>query len=688
MAEHNFHPQYRPDIDGLRALAILSVVAYHAFPHYAPGGFIGVDIFFVISGYLISLIIFRSLLNNDFSFAEFYAHRIKRIFPALILVTATCYAFGWFSLLPDEFKQLGKHIAAGVGFVQNFVLWTEAGYFDVASELKPLMHLWSLAIEEQFYLIFPFLVWVAWKARLNVLTGVIALGVISFVLNKKGIGQDAIKTFFAPQTRFWELMSGSVLAYVYGFRAWRPSLTSWIHAGIFNRLFFREVPVEQDRELLLSNILSCLGLVLIIYSIVIYNHTMPYPGIRAVTPVLGAVFLILAGPHAWVNRKILSCKVVVWVGLISYPLYLWHWPLLSFARIIDSETPSRSIRIAAVVISFLLAALTYYLIEKRIRYGRSTRGKVALLSVLTVLIGYVGYNAYSRDGLAFRVKDYAKISQGIGDWSHPKGLTPKVFSDTNIYLNSTSSPEIFLFGDSHIEQYGPRVVELTKRGGIKSVAFMTRGGCPPVPFVYEEKYKNCLYFVDKFWQYLEHTPSIKTIVISACFNCYLVKSSEPQEVPIDAPRYFFKKNSIFEYFRNGNGKDLALQEFVNFANEIVLKGYELYVLLDNPLDERFDPKKIIGSGRGGRPVFLTASKESYLISFSRNPKQVALEDDLIKRLHGTGAVVVDSAEIICPKNICSSLDASGRPIYKDSDHIRPFFVTEKMNILDNILKRK
>ena len=685
MTAHNFHPKYRPDIDGLRALAILPVVAYHAFPRYAPGGFIGVDIFFVISGYLISLIIFRSLINNDFSFAEFYAHRIKRIFPALILVASTCYAVGWFALLPDEFKQLGKHIAAGMGFVQNFVLWKEAGYFDVASELKPLMHLWSLAVEEQFYLIFPLLVWAAWKARLNVLTGVILLGVISFVLNQKGIGKDAVKTFFAPQTRFWELMAGSVLAYVYGFRAWRPSFTRWIHAGIFNRLFFREVPAEQDRGLLLSSILSFLGLALIVYSISKYNHTMPYPGGRAVAPVLGAVLLILAGPQAWVNRQVLSRKVVVWVGLISYPLYLWHWPLLSFARIVESETPSRNIRIAAVAISFVLAALTYYLIEKRVRYGRSTWRKVAVLSVLAVSVGYVGYNTFARDGLAFRVKDYAQISQGIGDWSYPKGLDSKAFGHINVYLNSASNPEIFLFGDSHIEQYGPRVVELTKRGNTKSAAFMTSGGCPPVPFVYEDQHNNCLGLVDKFWQFLEKTPSITTVVISGCFNCYFINQSEPPTHPSDTYRYYFKRNSIVEHFRGGNGRDLAIQEFVNFANQIIAKGYVLYIVMDNPLDERFDPTNAVRSETGGRPVFLTAGKGNYSSLFSRNSKQVILEENLKTRLSNTGAVIIDSANIICPENICSPLDKSGRPIYKDSNHMRPFFVIESMNILDEVL---
>lgn len=521
MAEHNFHPKYRPDIDGLRALAILPVVAYHAFPRYAPGGFIGVDIFFVISGYLISLIIFRSLLNNDFSFAEFYAHRIKRIFPALILVTTTCYAVGWFALLPDEFKQLGKHIASGMGFVQNFILWKEAGYFDVASELKPLMHLWSLAVEEQFYLIFPLLVWAAWKARLNVLTGVIVLGVISFILNLKGIDKDTIKTFFAPQTRFWELMAGSVLAYVYGFRVWRPSFTRWIHAGIFNRLFFREVPEEKDRSVLLSSILSFLGLALIVYSIAKYNHTMPYPGFRAVAPVLGAVLLILAGPHAWVNRQILSRKVVVWVGLISYPLYLWHWPLLSFARIVESETPSRNIRIAAVVISFVLAALTYYLIEKRVRYGRSTWRKVVVLSVLAVLVGYVGYNAYARDGLKFR--DAAKVAE-LNKFDYPyknkcDSITGEVYGDDwcNTAPMDHATPNALLIGDSVSNVYSEMLKEFARSHNEFSPIQIGRGQCPML-LDYGPEY--CKKVTGAAIEFASNNPAIRTVVLGSNWPAY------------------------------------------------------------------------------------------------------------------------------------------------------------------------
>lgn len=216
------HPKYRPDIDGLRAIAVLSVVAFHAFPNYLKGGFIGVDIFFVISGFLISTIIFENLDKGTFSFSEFYARRIKRIFPSLLLVLVTSYTFGWFVLLSDEYTQLGKHIAAGAGFVSNFALWSESGYFDNSTDTKPLLHLWSLGIEEQFYIIWPPLLYVAWKRKFNLLTLVILVAFISFLLNLKGVKHDSTATFYAPQTRFWELLCGNILAWFYLYKkgAW------------------------------------------------------------------------------------------------------------------------------------------------------------------------------------------------------------------------------------------------------------------------------------------------------------------------------------------------------------------------------------------------------------------------------------------------------------------------------------
>ena len=206
--------QYRPDIDGLRAIAVLAVVAYHAFPAVFKGGFIGVDIFFVISGYLISTILFVDFSKGSFSFSNFYSRRIRRIFPVLILVLFSCFIFGWFVLTAEEYRQLGKHIAAGAGFISNITFWNEAGYFDNAADTKPLLHLWSLGIEEQFYIIWPLILWIVWKSRFSLPGLIILVGTTSFFLNMFGVNHDLVSTFYSPQTRFWELLSGSLLAWV------------------------------------------------------------------------------------------------------------------------------------------------------------------------------------------------------------------------------------------------------------------------------------------------------------------------------------------------------------------------------------------------------------------------------------------------------------------------------------------
>jgi peptidoglycan/LPS O-acetylase OafA/YrhL len=212
--DHNLRPNYRPDIDGLRAVAILSVVAFHLSPDLLRGGFLGVDVFFVISGFLISTIIFKSLANDGFSFLEFYAHRIRRIFPGLVLVIAFCLFVGWHALLPTEFVLLGKHVIASTLFTENFRLWREAGYFDISTSLKPLMHLWSLAIEEQFYLAFPLILWVGWRLRLNLFAIVAAIFAASFAFYLNDVDHQPIAAFFSPKSRFWELMAGAILAYV------------------------------------------------------------------------------------------------------------------------------------------------------------------------------------------------------------------------------------------------------------------------------------------------------------------------------------------------------------------------------------------------------------------------------------------------------------------------------------------
>ena len=296
-AKANAHPVYRPDIDGLRAVAVLLVVISHALPGVLPGGFVGVDIFFVISGYLISSIIFGTLKHGDFSFMDFYAHRIRRIFPALILVLASAYIFGWFTLLPSEAQQLGKHIVSAAGFVLNMVLQKEAGYFDTGTEFKPLMHLWSLAIEEQFYLVYPLLIWCAWKLGWNILRVVVAIAVMSFVLNVLWVEIDITQTYFSPLTRFWELLAGAVLAHRKTFGrsetgdGLKPRISQWFHS---------KIPFSSRSQQARADLLAICGLALILASVAVIDERRVAAS-RPLNESNGGVFA-LQGIDPWIKR--------------------------------------------------------------------------------------------------------------------------------------------------------------------------------------------------------------------------------------------------------------------------------------------------------------------------------------------------------------------------------------------------
>lgn len=468
--KHNLtHPIYRADIDGLRAIAILSVVGFHAFPEWIKGGFVGVDIFFVISGFLISSIIFGNLEKNSFSYFDFYVRRVKRIFPALILVLTTSYIVGWYWLLPDEFKQLGKHIAAGAGFISNLVLWSEVGYFDNASDTKPLLHLWSLGVEEQFYIFWPLLLGVVWKFRLNFLAITILIAVVSFSVNVFTVTSNPVAAFYSPLSRFWELMIGGVLAYL------------TLHKS-------QNLPKQTNSQ-------PILGVMLIAIAILSVDKGSVFPGWWALLPVLGAFLVISAQPTVWVNRYLLGNRVLVSIGLISYPLYLWHWAILAFLRINESGMPSLEDRVIAIVASFFLAWLTYWAVEKPVRYKAKGNVVSIALCLLLTLIGFVGFNAFQRGGLSFRLM---QISPGV------MGVKPDKVKDWRLdqcFLNVDSDrfakncmedkkPLIFLWGDSHAAALYPGLKQWQDEYHY-GIAQYTSAACKPMMGKWFAEQKNC-----------------------------------------------------------------------------------------------------------------------------------------------------------------------------------------------------
>jgi peptidoglycan/LPS O-acetylase OafA/YrhL len=366
---------YRPDIDGLRAVAILGVVAFHVSPKLLPGGFVGVDIFLVISGFLISGIILANLDRGTFSLVDFYSRRIRRIFPALIVVLVTVLAIGWLTLLAGEYRYLGKHIVAGGAFVSNLVLFKESGYFDSASETKPLLHLWSLAVEEQFYICWPLMLSVVWSKRLDfrILLGTIAIA--SFIINIHLTHTDASAAFYSPLARFWELMIGGILAY------------TTLHQPELLRRF--------------PNIQSLAGFALIAFAYGFIERDLQFPGWWALLPTVGAALIICAGSTAAPNRILLSNRAVVFIGLISYPLYLWHWPLLSLSQIIMPKTPAVAVKVA-VAAAFALAWLTYRFIDRPVRRMPMTPIMPAALAICMAAVCAVGFAVQLRGGFPNR----------------------------------------------------------------------------------------------------------------------------------------------------------------------------------------------------------------------------------------------------------------------------------------------
>lgn len=447
------HLSYRRDIDGLRAVAVLAVLVFHAFPRYLPGGFVGVDVFFVISGFLISKVILTNLERGTFTIGDFYSRRVRRIFPALLLVLVACLAFGWKTMLAEDLMQLAKHVFGGATFSSNLVLWQEAGYFDKASEAKPLLHLWSLGIEEQFYVAWPLLLWAAWKWRVSPAMLIAVTAVASFVLNVAEIRHHPTSTFYSPLSRAWELLMGAALAY-------RPvSLTT----------------VQRSAA-------SVVGIALIVFAAFALKSSSRFPGWWALLPSAGACLIIAAGPGAWANRAILSRSVMVGIGLISFPLYLWHWPLLALGRdLVETDLG----RVGLLLASGLLAWATFALVEKPLRFGGRSTLKAYALGGLMLVLACVAGTIYQGVGYPSRYPEFIQNATQYDLDGYRSGIRwRKCFMDNGQSatplpaecIEQGRKPLLMLWGDSGAASLYPGFRGLE---GYR-VAQVTTSLCPPL----------------------------------------------------------------------------------------------------------------------------------------------------------------------------------------------------------------
>jgi peptidoglycan/LPS O-acetylase OafA/YrhL len=639
--------KYRPDIDGLRAVAVLSVILFHAFPKLLPGGYAGVDIFFVISGYLITGILLKELNVGTFSFARFYARRVRRIFPAMIAMIIPLIIYCRMVLFPDEFYKFGRIVAGSSLFVQNFLFWRDSGYFDIAALSKPLLHLWSLAVEEQFYMILPPLLLLFYRKALPMRHLLWGLFVASLIANLVMSYQNRVSDFFLTPYRMWEFLSGSILA-------------EWQSRNTVNG---ENAPVRQ------AGFYGLFGVVLLVISFSLLSERQPYPGWRAMIPVAGSMLIMISGMKSWFNARILAHPTMVWIGLISYPLYLFHWPPLSILHLIKGDHADVAMICGALGVSFVLAIVTYQLIEKPIRFSRSKWTVPGLVATHT-LIGLIGFLAW---GGVIR-PDYntilEKFNVAIDDFKISKGLDQK--GEIQIFTKTAGGcgNQTLFFGDSHILHYSARILDRVRshpKSG-RGCIFITSPGVMPVEGVVNDKFLAYKLLLPEFWKTVDSDQRIDRIVIGANWaGVYFSKDSE----------YTIKGIPL----NQSAGEDCALTELTRMIRELVRRGIKVYVILNEPFGRELDPKQYYKRNFSAN----FAKSSEVLTEKSFRSSVYELNRKIISRASAAGAIIIDPTSQFVMNGNCIVENEDG-PIRSDSNHLRPTYVRKYVTYLDGLIE--
>jgi peptidoglycan/LPS O-acetylase OafA/YrhL len=666
---------YRPDIDGLRALAVGLVVSYHAFPEFRGGGFIGVDVFFVISGYLITQIILVGLQAETFSLSVFYQRRVRRIVPALLVVLAACTLFGWFALFPDELQALGKSISWCASFLANmFFAKGGSGYFDKSAPLLPLLHLWSLGVEEQFYFGWPVLLMLT--ARHGVTMRVlIVVTAASLAISIWGIWHAPLQYFYLPASRAWELAVGGMLA------AWRLAIARTAGADALSNRGLGRYAAQAG---------SLAGMALIAAVAVFFNADKAPAAIASVISSAGAALLIWAGPLAPVNRHFLSSQPMIFVGRISYPLYLWHWPLLSFTQIILGHAPPPALTAGVIVVAFATAYATSRWVEAPIRYGKSGRKAVPALLAGLALLALAGAALGARwipgrlSGPAVTAWDDA-----VGDWHYSdgpnSGRRPEFLTRT---VTGRAGRKALFIGDSHIQQYWPRVTHVveTQADSARSATLATYYQCPPLPGINSvSRGRDCAGFFDYAMQ-LALQPDVDTVVFGAFWEKYLLGEYLLQGGA--QPVYRVADHTRTPLQLDSAGAQIVFAQFRNAIAKLVSSGRRVFIILSNPTSPLFDPASMLPpearlslhipaslSLAGGRRVD-AGPYESFAAPLMDRLRNIAAQ---------TGARAVDPRATLCTGVVCAATGDDGLPLYVDSNHLRARYTREQASFIDEML---
>ena len=656
---------HRRDIDGLRALAALSVVASHTVPRIVLGGGAGVDMFFVLSGFLISGIILRALVRDEFSFATFYARRIRRIFPALIVVLVTVWALGGVLLLPDEYRRLGKDIASAATFTLYIFWGLETNLsFDIDLGGNFLTQLWSLGVEEQFYLVWPLFVLLIYKfskSKLShVAVGVTAAAVASFGLSAVS---DRLWLGFAlvPWRCLYELCLGGLL--------------SVVQIGAFPTL--RRLVDRVKRNPLVgawvcnANILSLVGAALLIYSILNDPATELFSNSWTLPPAVGTLLLLSSGSQSFVGRRLFGSAGMVFFGLISYPLYLWHFPLLFlFFALTWGHTPSPGQMLVLVLsTAAVLAFLTYKYLEIPIRVSPMRTRTVAILCSAMILCGLIGIvtfyggvhpvSYFMRGDLALPASEDWFRAFGGNSWTQ--------FQEKPLVLGD-GEPDVLFMGDSNMQQYYPRIQKLFSDGKTpphRAAVFITRFGCVPGAGMTlgqdEPDLSGCRRYMQEAIGYAER-PNIDSVVIAGC--------------------WYGSFSEWSYYFDHGDrsplnpSTDSELKGLKRMIDSLVRSGKRIYLVLNIPVGKGLDPRAR-AYWYGETPLSLKKSE----VTATLEP----IDSKLRTIADEAGASVIDPLEFLCETTQCPVVGNDGKSMYHDMWHLRPSYVRDKVMFLDKIL---
>jgi peptidoglycan/LPS O-acetylase OafA/YrhL len=630
-------PRYRKDVDGLRGLAVLLVVAYHAFPYDLRGGYFGVDIFFVISGYVVTNLLLINLHNRTKLLRAFYFARARKLLPPLVIISIGTITLGFILSPSSELFELGKQSIFGLFFLSNFYFESQTGYFDTSSFEKPFLHTWSLGVEAQFYLLWPLLITLLFRGnrpRQFTIATLVLITLLSFFycLDLQDIAPS--QSFYSPLARLWELSIGGLLAYLHFTK-------STSRNGI------------QRKSLLMT----IFGFWLILACLVIpkFNH----PGLVTMLPVAGTILLIHYGERSKFSQILLGNKAVVRVGKLSYSLYLWHFPLLAFARLIDVDEPSPVLRLQLVFLAILLSYFTYTLVEKPMRSVMLSRQGIIRITrqVLMgmVVVGYVlltsGVPSRAWQNDLEMVKAETKRLPESNDNCLDLFKNLQISMDFCLFSKVGASKTVAIIGDSHAHAAYTGFEELLEEKG-RNTLLLANKGCPPLlelPIVSTRIHlEKCIQSTSQILEFVLGLPTVETIYFIARGTVY---TRPPFYNPFSENTSFSQTISLKEYRE-------ALQQTVNLLSSA---GKSVVVVSEHP-ELQYTAKDCIK-----RP-FRTNIPNCKLsrIEFLKSHRPYIYEMEQL-----INASFVDTTDLFCPSNNCEFVSREGRLLYSDSHHLSP-----------------